>query len=524
MVVKERLTLNEIKNRMDLKVIDMKYKAGFISSFVFALLAHGMVFFNKYAAFDEAGFIFDVGATYTSGRWFLGLLGSLHNFLLGSGNYSLPVVNCVTSIFFIAIAICIIIKMFNIKRIGSCVALSGVMVTAPVVTGTFGYVFTAPYYMLALLLSVVGAFLLCKTRKWYSFVLAVVAVTCTIGIYQAYLPVFIGLVLLYMIKTVFDREKADWIFFFKQGMYYITACVCIALSYFGVTKTVLSALKIELTDYMGINQMGAGNLNSYLYKIIIAYKEFFLPTYDSGANIYPMHSIYLYNIILGVLAVLTGVIVFRAINKSVKKAIQILFLILLLPLASDFIYVMCAPVNVHILMAYGKLLVYVYLIWAFENAITSNSVFKSAFYTSAISLMLLLSVIYINFSNTFYLKAELQQQKAISYFTTLVTHIKDVDGYTDSLPVAYINSKNVQDNSFVEVEAFEEVNIMPYDNGATIINSFYWKEFMLLWTGFSPSVVDDVSGYESLDTVKNMPSYPDDGSIRIIDGVVVVKF
>ena len=47
-----------------------------LSTLVFGLLAHGFALFTKFAIGDEAFLLFTVGATTTSGRWFLGLLGN----------------------------------------------------------------------------------------------------------------------------------------------------------------------------------------------------------------------------------------------------------------------------------------------------------------------------------------------------------------------------------------------------------------------------------------------------------------
>ncbi len=45
--------------------------------------------------------------------------------------------------------------------------------------------------------------------------------------------------------------------------------------------------------------------------------------------------------------------------------------------------------------------------------------------------------------------------------------------------------------------------------------------------GFSPDVIWDDSELDAIrekDEVVNMPAYPDDGSIKVIDDIVVVKF
>ena len=48
--------------------IDPKSKAAIFSAFVFGILAHGMMLFNKYSFHDDIHYMFDVGSTYTLGR------------------------------------------------------------------------------------------------------------------------------------------------------------------------------------------------------------------------------------------------------------------------------------------------------------------------------------------------------------------------------------------------------------------------------------------------------------------------
>lgn len=46
---------------------------------------------------------------------------------------------------------------------------------------------------------------------------------------------------------------------------------------------------------------------------------------------------------------------------------------------------------------------------------------------------------------------------------------------------------------------------------------------MANWNGFNPVTIDQTE-FENSPIVKNMPCYPDDGSIKVINNVVVVKF
>lgn len=46
---------------------------------------------------------------------------------------------------------------------------------------------------------------------------------------------------------------------------------------------------------------------------------------------------------------------------------------------------------------------------------------------------------------------------------------------------------------------------------------------MVLWCGFNPKTADSAM-YEQLPEVIQMPCYPSDGSIKMIEDVLVVKF
>lgn len=46
---------------------------------------------------------------------------------------------------------------------------------------------------------------------------------------------------------------------------------------------------------------------------------------------------------------------------------------------------------------------------------------------------------------------------------------------------------------------------------------------MRQWCGYNPTTLPQIE-YQGLEEVQNMPTYPSDGSIKIIGGAVVVKF
>ena len=68
------------------------------------------------------------------------------------------------------------------------------------------------------------------------------------------------------------------------------------------------------------------------------------------------------------------------------------------------------------------------------------------------------------------------------------------------------------------------IGYLPYSKDVNgYVNDYTWIKFMKQWTGYSPTVID-AAAFAEIDEVKQMPSYPDDGSIAIINDTVVVKF
>lgn len=128
----------------------------------------------------------------------------------------------------------------------------------------------------------------------------------------------------------------------------------------------------------------------------------------------------------------------------------------------------------------------------------------------------------VYFANACYLKAELIQEQTLSEMTVLVTRIKSVEQYKDELPVAFVMTGNI-DSTRTDNQAFDDFAIVPFDK---YIDPYSMERnmvnFLSNWCGFSPQYAD-AGPFEKMKEVEEMPSYPDDGSIRIIENTVVVK-
>ena len=125
---------------------------------------------------------------------------------------------------------------------------------------------------------------------------------------------------------------------------------------------------------------------------------------------------------------------------------------------------------------------------------------------------------YCQYANAEYLSIKLSFEQAKSYYTTIITQIKSVDGYTDKCKVALVGS-DIQDETLYRNNVMDRLMMTGRD--ATIAEAYSREYFIKYYCGFDAQYVsiDDLSE----DIIKEMPVYPSDGSIQMVDNVVVVK-
>jgi len=163
--------------------------------------------------------------------------------------------------------------------------------------------------------------------------------------------------------------------------------------------------------------------------------------------------------------------------------------------------------------------------WESEIIKSSDSKVIKKYNTFVVVVLMTMSIGFIRFDNIAYLKANILQTQFISYYTNLISRIKSLEGYRDDMKIAYIKTGigGIHDKTVTVYPEFEDVNIMPYHPSSYIIRYTSYPEIMRLWCAFNPEIVDGKL-YESREDVKQMPTYPNDGSVKIIDDIVVVKF
>lgn len=510
------MTIDELALKLYQK-IDKRYVIIFITSVITGVMAHGMALFNKYSFHDDTYSMFTVGATFTSGRYMLYEISHFIQTMFG-GLFSTPLYEGMITIILISFSCILIISLFDINSKVVCGVVASFMVCFPVVTGMLGFVFTGCYYAAAIFFTVLGGFFICKYKKWYTFIAGVLLIGNAIGIYQAYIPLFLSMFLIYYMKENLDVWGENNKRIFLYILYYIAASIIPIVIYFITNSYELHRYGKELSNYKGIDKMGQMTVVQFIERLKLAYRRFFFPKQD----LFPKITYKLYIIIVCMCILLSTFLIIYKLRGNLIPILLSIITLALIPLGANFAYIMInEEESVGTLQSYGYVMVIVWMALLIDQIEVLGLKYSKYVCLASLAVVLLTSFTYIRLDNIVYLKAEILKQRSLAYYTELITQIKGMDGYSDDLPIAYIKNGDIDDSTIQEIPVWDFFYVHPYCETNYNINYAWWG-YIGYWLGFNAERVD-VSPFEEMDEVMKMPSYPDDGSIKIINGTIVVK-
>lgn len=506
--------------------IRSEFRLFLFSALAWGGAAHAVMLLNKFSFHDDTRYMFDVGATISSGRWMLALLARAARFVSGGTVYSLPLFNGLLSLVLIACASALIARILDIERPRSCVALTGIMTAFPVVTAMFGYMYTAPYYLVGVVMALLGAWLICTGGRW-GLPAGSVLVACAMGVYQAFLCLSLTVMLIYMMLNIYNDPESRRFHFWPVMFSMAAACAIVFALYMAVTLLTLSLTNAELTSYESISTFGFAGWWKYVERVGRTYAEFFWPAAGKMRDMYPTTALrWLYQVILYLGVLLAFDHAWHLFRLRKRRGAEFLFLLALFPLSVNFVRVMVESRLVHSLMVYSEALTFVFFLCLMENAAREHRRYPRWLSRGGVAILYVVAALYCQFDNVCYFKANVFCYEAREYFTRLALRIESVPGYKPEMPVVFLNELKKQDINAPQYPEFDRVRLLPYlfDQNILLINNYAWKDFMRLWCGFSPVVIQNTKPFEQLPDVIAMPRYPADGSVRVEKGAVVVRF
>ncbi len=492
-------------------VFSNKIKTIILSTLIFMIIAHGFCYMNVLFSHDSIRTFFWTKAdTIGIGRYLLPLL------LIIRGKYYPPLlIGFLTYLFMVAIII-LLVDLFSIKKKTSIILLSGIMTTACTLTLLNAtYIDFSDMYVLALLLSTIGAYLWRNYK--YGFIFAIIPVFLTLPIYQPYICFFTGIVILILIKDIIEKMKTKKIIIdsITALVTFVSSMLLYALS----LKIVNALFHIELRSaYNSVNDIGSfTGLNQIISLFVGTYKQFF--DYIMNPSTYYIVLISIFNIILIVIAICICIRKVLKCKDKIVRLVMFLLFTLLLPFALNFIYLLGKGVE-HQLMIYSLFLLYVFVIMLAE--ITKMK--KGAF---SVLVMILLSItIFSNiiYSNKIYLVKDLNVKTTLTTVNRIIDRIEQIDGYeVGKTKVAFIGTLN-SGSLFMPRKDIKIEDVGIYDNfGLTYYRTY--QVFFENYLAYPINIIseEEVEAIKRKEEIANMPCYPNKESIQFVGDILIIK-
>lgn len=496
--------------------IKPQWKTAFLSAVIIGFLCHMFVFTNTLPNHDSLVNLHSPQLKGESGRFFLSPFSGISSY------FDLPWINGTLSILYLALMAGILTELFQLKKTFSIVAVSSLIVTFPTIASTFSYMFTADGYMFGSLLTML-ALLIAKKYK-FGFVPGSVILYMGVGVYQANLPFLSTIMIIFLISEILGRKIS-----FQQLKSYVLrffGLAAIGMGIYAINFKLYSSLFAgTITSYQGLDSVGEtnGSLLDYFEQVHESFSLFFFRGFTTDL---PIHLFEWLNVAVFLLIAIGFLLLLiqNRIFTNIPMTLISLALLLLMPLASYFLYLVSPDVIYHMLMVLALVSFYILPVLFYEH-LTIPSMAAKAFSWASV---LIVFVVVFNFSiisNISYMNMEMRYEKSTAFVNRLISRIEQTEGVTQDSKLALIG--RIQLGSEISKEVIPESipRVMGSLGDSIIPLPYHYNAMMANRFGVNYKFTSEQERQEIAESewFAEMEAWPSVDSVRVIDDVVVVK-
>lgn len=511
------------------KWFDANKKIAFLSTLVVGFITNIILFTIMIMSPDGLwnSLIYEsAGFEITLGRWALMFFEKLRN------NISMVTVTTVYSIFITAVIAVFIVDFYELKSKISAFFTGAILGVSPCLAMTMLYSYTSDLYCWAFLLAVISAWLICRNnRGLLEGLFSAIAIMVSMALYQSYIGVTVGLciskVILNSIKSVKDKKEI-----LKDIGYRVLVVLVGCIFYYISVKVTIYHYNLILSDYRGTDEVSLLNIISNLIpSILSAYKAFFgFFICDNNFNNSNFNRSVLWELFFGAIIVsyLYIIVKNKADNKK-EKILNIVFnfiIFIILPIGINIINLMVPQTEYYPLNSTQMLLVVPLGFAILESLeVERGSILK---WISVVTCLIICITYYLSI-NASYLLIRIKYNQA--YATTLraVDRLENTEGYEPHkswLFAGIIDGEDDNKISNLEKYTLNSMDIIPIFHRDFYGGQASWYKFIEQFLGITPVFCTQEQFNEIIksDEFKNMNVFPEEGSTKEINGVMVVKF
>lgn len=492
------------------------YSYPILSTFFFGFLAHMFIFSGKLINHDDVSALFTKGGSTIIGRWGLELADKV------LPNYSMPWIYGVLSLALMAVAVCLIADLFQIRNKLLQGLLAGAIIVFPSMIGVFPYMFMSSTYTLCYLCAVFSVWLV-NRHPIKGFIFAVGFLIFSLSLYQAHISVAAGLLVLVLIRQLLTGEEVPIIL--RRGIFFVMFLIISLGAYYGATQLILRLYGIGFGSYAS-NSISF-SLASIPQDIVDAYRTFFQYLFQSYLGLIPTPVSKVLHITM---LLMTGILllVWCLCQKKTEPGRLALLaaMLLILPLAMNCMHLFATMDAIHTLVVFGISSIYVLAVVVCDICMPlakGASLRRTA--VNLITIALLLVILINSFlANQCYLNLHLRYENAYAFYTSLIADVKMMPEFTEGTKLAIIGS--YQQPKFYH----EKFSVTGNTTGITgtygfLPDSYSADRFMEYYIGFPIAFasLQEIEAIRETQEFSQMPCYPYHGSMNYMNGIVVIK-
>lgn len=517
-----------------LKWFDSKKKLAFLVALLIGLVTHitflTEIILSQDGLWNSLAYSEPTGWEISLGRWGIWLVDKIVNYL------AIPTITGVVSIVVISIATVFIVDILKLKNKITIFLASAAMVVAPSLTSTMIYAYTSVAYCMAMLISVLTVWLIFKNAnnilsRILNIFFALILFIISLGIYQSYIGVVIGLTAMRLIRDLFDNEiSIKW--FFIHGFIMVFVVIIGGLIYSNVTEVILEKMNVDMTNYKGMQSISlentVNNLSTSIPKIYNDFKEFYLGESIVYNEIYSRDSFY--KLMFLAILILEFVSIFT--NEIYKKPYKILLIVIInaiLPIALNAVLLLTTETTTYVLTAAQLILIIPFSAMICEIA---GNKYTFLFKWGAIACMFLVVFTYYLANNVSYYCLKLTYNQAYTTAIRIADRIEQTQGYTPDRLIMingiietdmdYRYGRNTNLGDYTICSLFRDC---PVFHGTYTGMEGTWTKFFANYLGMRVQFccTGDYENLLNTPEYQSMGVWPSPDSVQFISHVVVVK-
>lgn len=512
-------------------------KRVFAYTIIIGFLTHAFRMTNTMICSDTTNYLKSIGVSWviSLGRILLPGVEKIR------GTVELPFLIGVICLVLIGATAVIFVRLFDIRENIFLVIAAWILVANPVVTSIFAYMYTADGYMVALLFSVLAAYLCLKKKGLAGIFTGGLCLAVSLGFYQAFITVTILLMLFWLFRMLYTPQY-DIKEIGKTAGRCLLSGVTGAVVYFVGVMIVWKAGGYQAASYMGINSADGMGMNGLLQAVIDCYVDFarfYLVRWE-------LNSYNVMNVFMFLLTLLTWLLFVtkRKLWKTPARVVLMALVFPLLPIVCHLFEFVSAGVSyTSTSMEYSLALVYLLLVimWSdmrhpvtvqdSEDSKKASGNAKGFRWTDlqywkkhclcmlSVALLLCISFHFTVIANRSYYNMNNANTKVEMLLNRLVMRMEMTEGYHEDMEVAIYGSC---------YEVPEYVPAAPVMSGVvsniflTQNNEYISMMNHYLSTSYGWSDFETMCQIAATEEFAMMEPWPSVNSVRIIDGTMVL--